>query len=355
LELKTNLEEIFEIASGLEGLQEGFDMEGDEDLLKMNFGGRNVDIKRSVLTKPQFGWNLFSCLFQKRWDGYHVRDKKGRIYVDMKEEWMRPLLDYMKYGPSCGGSCLNASNRSLVHIMRFFAMDTIFRLRTSDHSDTVMDGMRDVSKISGLRDVRDGEYDFMTDIYDVCHDRDEALRFDFKLLYSRNSREKKIAPFPKNVDFRFKSFLILIESLAHWEYAYVYSVPQTIEEDEMRESSFCDFFPLQFVDSQKVTREIHLKTERQPFYERFEIYEFRSNYERIEIKLLTENRPEETEGVDSQSTDGSRASEDSDSFIGSNHDASEHEDGDSFIGSNHDDDEVEDSTFPPAPMTVHQR
>jgi hypothetical protein len=38
----------------------------DDDVLKINFGGKNLDIKRSVLTKPKFGWNLFSCLFHKR-------------------------------------------------------------------------------------------------------------------------------------------------------------------------------------------------------------------------------------------------------------------------------------------------
>jgi hypothetical protein len=26
-----------------------------------------------------------------------VRDNNGRIYVDLKEEWMRPLIDYLKY------------------------------------------------------------------------------------------------------------------------------------------------------------------------------------------------------------------------------------------------------------------
>jgi hypothetical protein len=29
-----------------------FDWEGDNDLLKLNFGGRNLDIKRCVLSKP---------------------------------------------------------------------------------------------------------------------------------------------------------------------------------------------------------------------------------------------------------------------------------------------------------------
>jgi hypothetical protein len=76
---------------------EGFDWFGDDDLLKLNFGGKIVDVKRSVFTKPKFGWNLFSRLFEKGWDAFHVRDKNGRIYVDLKEDWMRPLIDSMKY------------------------------------------------------------------------------------------------------------------------------------------------------------------------------------------------------------------------------------------------------------------
>jgi hypothetical protein len=50
------------------------------------------------------GWNLFSVLFEKRWDRFHVRDRTGRIYVDLKEEWMRPLIDYMKYNKSANNS-----------------------------------------------------------------------------------------------------------------------------------------------------------------------------------------------------------------------------------------------------------
>jgi hypothetical protein len=38
---------------------EGFDWFGDDDLLKLNFGGNSVDIKRSVLTKSKVDWNLF--------------------------------------------------------------------------------------------------------------------------------------------------------------------------------------------------------------------------------------------------------------------------------------------------------
>jgi hypothetical protein len=94
---KREISTIFELSGTPNYHKQGFDCKGDNDILKINFGGRNVEIKRSCLTKPAIGWNLFSCLFQKRWDRYHVRDRTGRIYVDLKEEWMRPLIDYMKY------------------------------------------------------------------------------------------------------------------------------------------------------------------------------------------------------------------------------------------------------------------
>jgi hypothetical protein len=89
--------QIFEIC-GVDTKTNGFDSEGDNDLLNINFAGKIVrGIRRSVLTKPQFGCNYFSCLFQKRWDCFHPRDKDGRIYVDIEEEWLRPLLDYIIY------------------------------------------------------------------------------------------------------------------------------------------------------------------------------------------------------------------------------------------------------------------
>jgi hypothetical protein len=68
------------------------DKDENDDILKINFGGRNEDIKRSTLTKSNFGWNLFSCLFEKRWDRFHVRDRDGRIYVDLKGKWLKPLI-----------------------------------------------------------------------------------------------------------------------------------------------------------------------------------------------------------------------------------------------------------------------
>jgi hypothetical protein len=100
-ETKTQLlkryKEIFKICE-INSDKEDFDFEGDDDMLDINFAGKIVrNIKRSTLTKPRNGRSLFTCLFRKQWDVFHPRDKEGRIYIDMEEEWISPLLDYMMY------------------------------------------------------------------------------------------------------------------------------------------------------------------------------------------------------------------------------------------------------------------
>jgi hypothetical protein len=87
---------LFKICGHTGCINKTFDWKGDHDFLEINFAGKHVDIKRSFSSKPMFGRNFFSSLFQKKWDDYHVRDKTGRIYVDFKEEWLKPLLDSWK-------------------------------------------------------------------------------------------------------------------------------------------------------------------------------------------------------------------------------------------------------------------
>jgi hypothetical protein len=113
---------IFELAGISDCYAEEFDWEGDDDMLKINFGGKNVEIQRSCLTKPAIGWNLFSCLFEKKWDRYHARDKTGRIYVDLKEEWMRPLIDYLKYN-RIANNPINSVDVFLRKTIQAFSLD----------------------------------------------------------------------------------------------------------------------------------------------------------------------------------------------------------------------------------------
>jgi hypothetical protein len=262
-ELQNDILQILEIGHGSEGLYTEFDAEGDSDFLKLNFGGRNVDIKRSVLTKPHFGWNLFSGLFQKRWDRFHVRDKKGRIYVDMKEEWMRPSIDYMKYSDS-SETCLSASNRSLVDIMRFFQIFDV----DPPTDKIVLNGLIESSRIRGVHIATD---DFRNEIADACFTvNDSALRYDLKLLYTLTSAEPVVRPIPENLDLRFKSFLILLEMKDGYSHAYTVLTNQQMTsqhhvEGQSSSGNICsvgDLFPLQcfrLFDGNGIV-DIHLQT-----------------------------------------------------------------------------------------------
>jgi hypothetical protein len=99
-EFREKVKKIFEITNDGADVTEIDDLDGDEDILDINFAGSIIrDIKRSFLTKPSFGWNFFSCLFHKRWDPFHPRDREGRIYIDIEEGWISSLLDYMRYSP----------------------------------------------------------------------------------------------------------------------------------------------------------------------------------------------------------------------------------------------------------------
>jgi hypothetical protein len=60
-ELFVEVRKVFEIT---DTIIETDDLEGDDDMLDINFSGTIVrNIKRSFLTRPSFGWSLFSCLF----------------------------------------------------------------------------------------------------------------------------------------------------------------------------------------------------------------------------------------------------------------------------------------------------
>jgi hypothetical protein len=100
--------------------------EGKEDILHLNIGGKNVDVKRSSLT---VGFSLFSLLFNKRWEGLLMRDKNNRIYLDMDNEWLMPFLDYYSYPPClpvCSGIFATTRKNSTAVmfdcIVKFFSL-----------------------------------------------------------------------------------------------------------------------------------------------------------------------------------------------------------------------------------------
>jgi hypothetical protein len=174
-------------------------------LLKLNFGGRNVDIKRSVLTKPKFGWNFFSRLFEKRWDAFHVRDTNGRIYVDLKEKWMRPLIDYMKYNET-GEDPISPCNLYLRRSVRLFNESSEFTFPTMNFSINGRvvsgDGAKTFPSLLLACNLRNSYWD----IYSYLKPQEAQ----FHLVYASDFRET--ASSPKPMDMRFKTLAYIIST-----------------------------------------------------------------------------------------------------------------------------------------------
>jgi hypothetical protein len=180
-----------------------FDWEGDDDILKINFGGRNVDIKRSDLTKPVIGWNLFSCLFEKKWDRYHVCDRNGRFYVDLKEDWVRPLIEYFKYNESAKNHIdsvdffLRCTIKIFTFDKKFLLYDLIPRISWIDlESSQLFSEMKTVNTSAMHRSQRTSIRLFPYPTY-------------FKLIYSNS---KPIIRFPLEADIRFKPIFCLYKA-----------------------------------------------------------------------------------------------------------------------------------------------
>jgi hypothetical protein len=264
-----------------------FDWEGDNDILEINFAGNRITIKRSIFTKPKFGQNFFSSLFQKKWDEFHVRDKSGRIYLDFKEEWVRPLLDYMKGNAddseTTPASYFSGSNYYLVRIMREFKMNKIFKLYPIKSSLPLV-GLNN-QKVLSKRSLMDH-------IRSTCLSQSTCLQVDLNKIYFQCSRIESGTDYgPKpDYDIRFKSLLCVIESNDR-STTIVYSNqqrPNLIEATAEDSSSaptkkkkccvFADLFP---IVSNKLDAPLDygdLSSCR-----KLEIYEMKSNYDRIQI------------------------------------------------------------------------
>jgi hypothetical protein len=219
-DFRKEVKEIFDI-SGVKCDGEDFDWDGDDDLLKINFGGRNVDIKRSVLTKPPFGWNFFSCLFQKRWDGYHVRDKKGRIYVDLKESWLRPLINYLKYNED-SDSLISLSNYFLRQIVKIFEMDEILDVGESFE----LKGLES----SALTTASHGE----TGLKILLDEFFDPQPLQFNKLYS--SQVNPLTETPANLDVRFMPLLYVLQYKSGATIVIVSTVLQTPASEAMNKT-----------------------------------------------------------------------------------------------------------------------
>jgi hypothetical protein len=60
--------------------EEDFD---DHDIIKLNIGGKYIDIRYSVFKESCLRDTLFCEIFKKKWSKFLLKDrKKGRIYLD---------------------------------------------------------------------------------------------------------------------------------------------------------------------------------------------------------------------------------------------------------------------------------
>jgi hypothetical protein len=191
---------VFELGGTANFHAASFDPDGDDDILKFNFGGENVELQRSCLTKPVIGWNLFSCLFEKKWDRYHVRDRTGRIYIDLKEEWMRPLIDYMKHNKSVS-SPIKSVDIFLRRTLELFCLTDKLRFKEL------------VAIVPWVGLESSPLFNQMTE-YKNLFCRSLSMNFypsiptSFKLIYSKSSTSPSL-PLPFDVDIRFKPIFCL--------------------------------------------------------------------------------------------------------------------------------------------------
>ena len=63
-------------------------------ILKLNVGGKRIDIPRSTLTQIK-GSNL-AFIFSGKWDEILPHDKDGRIFMDFDAAWLEPILDNLR-------------------------------------------------------------------------------------------------------------------------------------------------------------------------------------------------------------------------------------------------------------------
>jgi hypothetical protein len=145
-ELRENEKKIFEISGVIVSDEETFDWKGKKDILKLNFRGTKCDIERQILTKWHYGWNLFACLFTKKWDHYHVRDQEGRIYIDIKYEAVHPLIANLKNNPR---NINFVSNQLVNRTLQLFNMDKVFDLQPATERRFEVTGWHHSSLLRG--------------------------------------------------------------------------------------------------------------------------------------------------------------------------------------------------------------
>jgi hypothetical protein len=69
--------------------------------IKLNVGGRNIDIKRSKVLEQEKNLHFLSFLFlSSLWNDFFLKDKKNRIYFDYELKWLEPIFSSLFFNSS---------------------------------------------------------------------------------------------------------------------------------------------------------------------------------------------------------------------------------------------------------------
>ena len=69
-------------------------LSNQSSFLRLNVGGKQFDISRSVLT--QIKGSKLALIFSGKWDEILPRDKDGRIFMDFDASCMAPIIDHFQ-------------------------------------------------------------------------------------------------------------------------------------------------------------------------------------------------------------------------------------------------------------------
>jgi hypothetical protein len=69
-------------------------------ILKLNVGGDDVNIRRSLAFEEEPDHNILSILFLNRWDFRLIKNRNGRIFLNVNPAWIAPIVNLLRQQPT---------------------------------------------------------------------------------------------------------------------------------------------------------------------------------------------------------------------------------------------------------------
>ena len=69
-------------------------------ILKLNIGGDDVNIRRSSAFEEESDHNILSILFLNRWDFRLIKNRNGRIFLNVNPAWIAPIVNLLRQQPT---------------------------------------------------------------------------------------------------------------------------------------------------------------------------------------------------------------------------------------------------------------